>query len=90
MIVRYAFLFLCFSFIVSTFWSQYTFTLKIKDTQGMPLKNIEVKAINDEANVTLTKITDATGTAIFDLTTAGLYNFSYLENKNFHSITIIL
>ena len=89
MLVRFTFVMLCLAFVTSTIKGQYTFTLKIKDTQGMPLKNVEVKAVNDEADVSLTQRTDVTGTTIFVLTTAGEYKFSYLENTNFHSISIV-
>lgn len=83
------FLLLIFMVLTSTFLGQYTFTLKIKDTQGLPLKNVEVKAENAEASIALSQKTDNTGTTVFVLTTPGVYNFSYLENKNFHSLSIV-
>ena len=63
-------------------FAQDNFTLKIKDTQGQPMRNIEVIAVNELANDRISKRTDANGQVAFVLTRVGVYKFSYLEVKN--------
>ena len=62
--------------------TNFTFTLKIKNTQNRPMPNVTVTAKNEGADVTLTSKTDVNGKAVFQLTEPGMYVFSYLENKN--------
>lgn len=68
----------CSTYIVA----QYSYTLKIIDTYGSPLKNTVVTAENKEANVSLNATTNETGTVEFTLTEVGNYTFSYKEMKD--------
>lgn len=61
---------------------QDTYTLQIVNTQNLPLKNIEVTAVNSTKNVTVKTTTNTTGIAVFTLTEPGKYTFSYLEMKD--------
>lgn len=62
--------------------AQDKFTLKIKDTKGQPMKNIEVIAINETANDRLSGRTDAMGMVTFTFTKVGVYKMSFLEMKD--------
>ncbi|NVK66360.1 MAG: PQQ-binding-like beta-propeller repeat protein [Flavobacteriales bacterium] len=61
--------------------AQDTYTLKIKTTQGHPMLNVEVTAVNGD--IVITEKTDNAGKAIFTFTEVGTYSLSYLEMKNF-------
>jgi outer membrane protein assembly factor BamB len=71
------------------FFAQDNFVLKIRDTKGHPLKNIEVIALNQEANDRIIKRTDESGSVVFVLSRVGIYKFSYLEVKNFDQYEVI-
>lgn len=74
------FAFLCCSFAGI---SQITYTLKIINTDGQPVKNVEVTAANKTETATVLKArTDGAGAVVFTLTVPGMYTFSYLEMKD--------
>src|SRR3990167_5815516 len=60
--------------------AQTTYTLRIINTDGQPVKNTAVSAVNE--SIVLKGTTDNTGTVIFTLTEPGTYSFSYLEMKD--------
>jgi outer membrane protein assembly factor BamB len=64
-------------------------TIKIKNTQGRPLPNIEVTAFNSAENDLQKAKTDASGKALFFLTKIGVYSFSYLEMKDFDTYEVM-
>lgn len=70
-------LLLCFG---SPLLAQSTYTLRIIDTDGQPVKNTAVSAVNE--GIVLKGTTDNTGTVVFTLTEPGTYSFSYLEMKD--------
>jgi outer membrane protein assembly factor BamB len=70
-------LLLCFG---SPLLAQSTYTLRIINTDGQPVKNTAVSAVNE--SIVLKGTTDNTGTVVFTLTEPGTYSFSYLEMKD--------
>jgi outer membrane protein assembly factor BamB len=62
-------------------FAQDNYTLKLKTTQGHPMPNIEVTAVNG-TDVVKGK-TDNTGAVTLVLTQVGTYSLSYLEMENF-------
>ncbi|MES2556602.1 MAG: PQQ-binding-like beta-propeller repeat protein [Bacteroidota bacterium] len=70
-------LLLCFG---SPLLAQSTYTLRIINTDGQPVKNVAVSAVNE--SIVLKGTTDNTGTVVFTLTEPGTYSFSYLEMKD--------
>ncbi|MDD4214914.1 MAG: hypothetical protein PHR81_08900 [Bacteroidales bacterium] len=78
-------------FVCLTLWlnaavfAQVSYTLRIMDVYGKPMSNIEVTAINNDIGLTLKSKTDMNGCALFTLTKAGMYTFSYLEMKDVKS-----
>jgi outer membrane protein assembly factor BamB len=62
--------------------TNFTFTLKVKNTQNRPMARVVVTAENESAGVTLKSTTDVNGKAVFTLTEPGTYSFSYLDVKN--------
>ncbi|PHR31650.1 MAG: hypothetical protein COA38_07535 [Fluviicola sp.] len=65
----------------SSLYAQDKYTLKIKTTQGHPMPNVEVKAVNED-DVVIGK-TDNSGRVTLILSQNGTYSLSYLEMKNF-------
>lgn len=63
-------------------------TLKIKNTNGQAIPNIEVSAFNKSANDLLKSRTDAAGQVVFTLTKVGVYSLSYLEMKDFDTYEV--
>ena len=63
-------------------FAQVTYTLRILDTKNQPLQNVEVAAQNKEKGIMLKAKTDLNGNAVFTLTQAGTYTFSYLSMKD--------
>ncbi len=80
------FLFFCMSTIYAA--AQFTYTLRIKDTQGRLMNNVEVTAENKSQNITLKATTDNQGKAIFQLIEPGNYSFSFLESKDIASAEV--
>lgn len=68
---------LCFG---SSLLAQTSYTLRIINTDGQPVKNTIVSAVNE--SIVLKGTTDNTGTVVFTLTEPGTYVFSYLEMKD--------
>lgn len=68
--------------------AQDTFTLKIKNTNGQVIPNIEVTAFNQVANDILKARTDASGKVVMTFTKIGVYSLSYLEMKDFDSYEV--
>lgn len=63
--------------------SQITYTLKIINTDGQPVKNVEVTAQHTtEKSTVLKSRTDGNGAVVFTLSVPGMYTFSYLEMKD--------
>jgi outer membrane protein assembly factor BamB len=69
-------------------FSQDVLTLKIKNTSGQPVPNVEVTAFNEAANDLVKGRTNATGTVVMTLTKNGVYSLSYLEMKDFDSYEV--
>lgn len=67
--------------VASSLYAQDKYTLKIKTTQGHPMPNVEVTAVN-EGDVVVGK-TDNSGKVTLILSQNGTYSLSYLEMKNF-------
>ncbi|MDG1333308.1 MAG: PQQ-binding-like beta-propeller repeat protein [Crocinitomicaceae bacterium] len=65
----------------TTLFAQDKYTLKIKTTQGHPMPNVDVTAVNGD--ISITKKTDNAGKVTFTFTEVGTYVLSYLEMKNF-------
>lgn len=65
----------------SSLFAQDKYTLKIKTTQGHPMPNVEVTAVNGD--IVITEKTDNAGKVTFTFTEVGTYSLSYLEMKNF-------
>lgn len=65
----------------SSLIAQDKYTLKLKTTQGHPMPNIEVTAVNGDDIVS--GKTDNAGAVLLVLTNVGTYSLSYLEMKNF-------
>lgn len=63
-------------------------TIKIKNTKGQVLPNIEVSAFNAGANDLQKGRTDAAGQVVFSLSKVGGYSFSYLEMKDFDTYEV--
>jgi outer membrane protein assembly factor BamB len=70
------------------FQAQYTYTLKIRNTQGQPLKGTLVTAENDTKTIALKQTTDAAGIAVFELVEPGTYSFSYLTEKDVATLVV--
>lgn len=68
---------------------QIIYSLTIKTTKRVPLKGVEVTGVNSADNTTVKATTDASGTATFELTNPGVYNFSYKEVKNAASMEVL-
>jgi outer membrane protein assembly factor BamB len=68
--------------------AQDVLTLKIKNTSGQPVPNVEVTAFNEVANDLVKGRTDATGKVVMTLTKNGVYTLSYLEMKDFDSYEV--
>lgn len=69
-----------------TCFSQYVYKLRIVDTRGLSLKNVEVKAVCNEWE--LVETTNSSGKAIFNLTEPGEYKFSYKGIENVATFTV--
>lgn len=69
-------------------FSQDVLTLKIKNTSGQPVPNVEVTAINEAANDLVKGRTNSSGTVVMTLTKNGVYSLSYLEMKDFDSYEV--
>jgi outer membrane protein assembly factor BamB len=67
---------------------QYTYTIKIRTTQGQPLRGTVVIAENDSKSIIIKQATDASGMAVFELTEPGTYSFSYLSEKNIATMVV--
>lgn len=65
----------------SALFAQDKYTLKLKTTQGVPMPNIEVTAVNED-DIVVGK-TDNAGAVLLVLTKIGTYSLSYLEMKDF-------
>jgi outer membrane protein assembly factor BamB len=68
--------------------TQFTYDITILNTQGNPIKGIEVSAENETSKAVLKEITDASGKVTFVLTEAGNYQFSYLDQLNFSQLAL--
>ena len=68
--------------------AQDVYTIRIIDTHGKPISNIEVKAEIRSKKILISSKTDATGTAILTLTEVGVYTLSYLEMIDFTTYEI--
>jgi hypothetical protein len=69
-------------------FSQDVLTLKIKNTSGQPVPNVEVTAFNEAANDLVKGRTNASGAVVMTLTKNGVYSLSYLEMKDFDSYEV--
>lgn len=63
-------------------------TIKLKDTKGQVLKNVEVIANNKDASVIVKGTTDVRGSVTLTLTEAGVYSLSFLDNKDFDTYEV--
>jgi outer membrane protein assembly factor BamB len=68
--------------------AQYTYTIKLKNIQGLPLKNTIVTAENESNTIKIQRTTDASGTAVFELIEQGTYTFSYLTVTNASTLVV--
>lgn len=64
-------------------------TIKVINTKGQPLKNVEVSAKNEMANDLVKGTTDASGKVTLVLKEIGVYSFSYLDQKDFDSYEVM-
>ncbi|MDG1659650.1 MAG: PQQ-binding-like beta-propeller repeat protein [Crocinitomicaceae bacterium] len=76
----FLFLFFCTTTIYSS--AQFLYTLRVKNTQGQMMRNVEVTAVNSLQDITLRATTDNEGIAFFQLIEPGTYKFSFLEAKD--------
>ncbi len=77
---------LCFCIYTSISIAQTTVTLKLKDTQGKALPNVEI-AVKSE-DLILKQTTNSTGQVVFTISDPGSYDISYLEVKNASSFEV--
>ncbi len=75
-------------FVCLTSIAQDRLTIKLKNTNGQALKNIEVIANNAAAGDLVKGTTDASGAVALTLTEVGVYSLSYLDEKNFDTYEV--
>lgn len=82
-------IFLFFFLISFSGFAQINYAITIKDTKRQPLPGIVVTATNSATHSTLRATTDAAGTARFELSEPGNYEFSYKEVENVANIEVL-
>lgn len=70
-------------------FAQDQLTIKLKNTKGQPLPNVEVTANNTEEGIVVSGRTDASGKVTLTLTEVGVYSLSYLEEKDFETYEVM-
>jgi outer membrane protein assembly factor BamB/ribosomal protein L24 len=79
----------CLFLISFSGYAQINYALTIKDTKRQPLPGIVVTATNTSTGSTITSTTDAAGTAAFELSEPGNYQFSYKDVENVASLEVL-
>lgn len=74
--------------VYSSSYAQDKITIKLKNTQSQPLKNVQVTANNAAAGDVVVGTTDVNGSVTLVLSKIGVYSFSYLDEKDFDTYEV--